>query len=90
MPIYDFKCQKCDQVSEYYAKISETERACEEPGCHGEMKRLITTNVSVAGDIQPYLDPHIGSKPVYIKSKQHRREVMRKEGVYESYGKGWI
>lgn len=87
MPIYDFRCKKCEQVKEYHAKIEEKEKTCE---CGGDMVRLITTNVMVSGDLEPYLDWHIGKEPVYIKSKKHRQAVMKREGVSEAYGKGWI
>lgn len=87
MPLYDFQCKECSKVVEKYAKIEEETQECD---CGGEMKRLITTSFSAHGDIDPYLDENIGREPVWIKSKKHRRQVMKREGVYESYGKRWI
>lgn len=87
MPLYDYECKTCKNVEEHYAKISEITREC---GCGGEMKRLITTNFSAVSDLEPYLDPHIGKEPVWITSRKHRQQVMKREGVYELVGKGWI
>jgi hypothetical protein len=40
----------------------------------------------VVGDLEPYYDDNLETG---IKSKQHRKEVMRERGVYEKFGKGW-
>lgn len=88
MPIYDYKCQECGRVHEHYAKIDQAVMPCDE--CAGIAKRMITARYSVIPDLQPYWDPHIGKEPVYITSKKHREQVMRREGVAELVGKGWI
>ena len=87
MPLYDFKCQVCDNVEEHIAKVEETLKTCP---CGGPMKRLITTNYHVYGDMQPYIDEHIGDRPIHIKNRQHRQQMMKECGVYEKVGKGWI
>jgi putative FmdB family regulatory protein len=88
MPIYDYKCAACGDIKERYAKVSQTALPC--PSCGAETQRLLTTRYSVHADLEPYWDPHIGREPVYIKSKQHRREVMKREGTSEIVGKGWV
>lgn len=87
MPLYDFECKECGKITEKYAKMEEITGFCD---CGGEQKRLITTSSYAIGDLEPYLDHHIGREPVWIKSKQHRKEVMKKEKTGEAYGKGWI
>jgi putative FmdB family regulatory protein len=87
MPIYDFRCENCQRVKENFAKIEERTMICD---CGGKMNRLISRNYCVHSDLKPYIDEHIGVKPVYVKSKQHREQLMKKHGVYESYGKGWV
>lgn len=81
MPIYDFEC-RCGKVSEHYAKIDEKELPCE---CGKMMKRLITTRYNVHPDFEPYLDEHIGTEPVWVKSKQHRKQLMKEYGVRDYY-----
>ena len=89
MPLYDFRCdsKKCGKVVESYAKMDETTKKCD---CGAQMTRLITTRFTPISDLEPYLDPHIGKEPRWIKSRQHREKVMREEGVYEASGKGWV
>jgi hypothetical protein len=40
----------------------------------------------VVPDLEPYYDENLEK---YIKSKRHRKQVMREQEVCESYGKGW-
>ena len=54
MPIYDYKCAECGQVSEIYLRSSDSEVRC--PGCSSEnMERLVSvsyiikTGVSTSG-----------------------------------------
>ena len=86
MPLYDYRCPKCAEIVELFGSANEGPRKCE---CGAEMKRLITTNYSVHGDMEPHLDYEMSSKPVPIKSKKHREQMMREFGVQERYGKGW-
>lgn len=88
MPLYDFRCRSCSDVKEKYANHEHRLSVCD--FCGGEMVRLVTTRYSVHRDLKPYLDEHIAENPVWVKSKKHREELMKKHGVYESHGKGWI
>jgi hypothetical protein len=76
---------KCGKEEEFCMRMTEYKRplCCEE-----EMQRIFTH--SVVPDLQPYLDENIGTTPEYVKSKQHRKELMKKHGVYEKFGKGWV
>lgn len=87
MPLYDYKCEECDKIQEHYKKIADSTHKCE---CGGIQNRTLTTQFYAQSDIEPYLDPHIGKEPMWIKSRQHRREVMKSQKVYELVGKGWI
>ncbi len=84
MPSYDFKCEKCGNQEELWMKVSEYKK----PSCCGqEMKRIFS--YAVVKDVDPYVDYDIGDKPVVVKSKQHRKELMKKFGVEEKYGEKW-
>lgn len=41
----------------------------------------------VIGDIKPYYDENLQA---YVKSRQHRKQLMKEQGVSEKVGKGWI
>lgn len=49
------------------------------------MKKIIPQYHAI-GDMEPYFDENLET---YVKSRQHRKQVMRAREVYEKYGKGW-
>lgn len=84
MPFYDFRCKQCGKEEEVFMKFEDWKR----PLCCGdEMTQVYSHRVNP--DLEPYLDPNLGEKPVYVKSKRHRRKLMKEAGVVERYGKGW-
>ena len=87
MPLYDFKCDACGNLTEQFAKVEQTSLEC--PKCRQQMRRVISTSYSVHGDMQPYLDHEMAPQPVWVKNKRHREKLMREHGVSEHYGKGW-
>lgn len=87
MPLYDYECQTCGKRDTAIKPIAERNKgpAC----CGGAMKKIITA-YWVHPDFEPYLDENLHSEPVWVKSKQHRKELMNEYNVYEKYGKGWM
>lgn len=86
MPTYQWHCVVCKKDEEIFMKLAEFKKPiC----CDGEMRQVLG-NYSVVKDLQPYLDENLTSKPVYVKSKQHRRQLMKEFGVSEKFGKGWV
>ena len=80
MPIYEYACKNCGKTDTAFRKIDDRHRGplC----CNVQMEFRISTP-AVHADLQPYLDPHIGSEPTWVKSKQHRKALMKKNGVSE-------
>lgn len=83
MILYEYKCLKCDNIMEALRKIEERDNGpiCK---CGGETKKIISKQ-HVHSDFEPYLDENIGSEPTWVKSKQHRKELMKKNGVRDLY-----
>ena len=81
--IYVYECD-CGKVKEEFRRMADRNNlpACE---CGKTMQRVIGGH-SVVADMAPYYDDNLET---YIKSRQHRKEVMRQKGVYESFGKNW-
>ena len=89
MPTYTARCKSCEHVQDYYETISNCEKTppCEK--CAHEMEKIISLS-NIAPDFEPYLDPNLGGpRGVWVKSKQHRKQLMREYGVEEKVGKGW-
>ena len=85
MPLYDYECE-CGKITERFGKINETNILCE---CGKQANRIIS-RPSVICDLEPYLEENICDKPIWIKSKKHRKQLMKENGVAELVGKGWI
>ncbi len=78
-PLYDFCCPLCGEVRDVWAHINETRKVHEE--CGRTMKRLISAP-NINPDIEPYLEENISyHKPVYIKSRRHREQVLKEHGL---------
>ena len=85
MPNYDFSCEACGKREELFMKIAEYKK----PECCGQpMKQIL--NYHVVGDLEPYFDENLSEQPVYVRSKKHRKQLMREAGVTEKFGKGWV
>lgn len=87
MPIYTYQCLDCEALTDAYKKIDER-NDCPICACGGQTKKIISNYFAIS-DLDPYLDMNIGSEPTWVKSKQHRKQLMKENGVSEIYGKGW-
>lgn len=86
MPLYTYECVDCGALKDEFRKLEDRNNGPECDLCKIAMKKLIGGH-SVVSDLEPYFDDNLECG---IKSKQHRKQVMREKGVYEKYGKGWM
>ena len=84
MPLYEFTCT-CGHVEDEFRPMADRNLAKTCGACGLTMERVITAYRAI-GDVAPYYDENLES---WVKSKQHRKQVMREKGVSEHYGKGW-
>ena len=86
MPLFDYRC-KCGHESEHFAKPDETKLPC--PKCKGKMERQFHSRygISMGVGAYGYYDDNLGC---HVRTNAHKREVMRKQGVTEKFGKGWM
>ena len=86
MPAYDCECQMCHTRQEIVRTIAERDNT---PECCGlPMRRLVTINFHVHGDLEPYLDENLGHDPVWVKSKKHREQLCKERGLIIKSPKG--
>lgn len=86
MPLYSFKCDDCGSIHDVFLSIMNRH---DSPECCGKRTRRIIGNHSIIGDIKPYWDENISDKPVYVKSRNHKKKLLKEHGLYEIYGKNW-
>ena len=81
---YEYRCRTCKEITE--AERSVTDRndspTCE---CGGETRKIISLH-KAHSDLTPYYDDTLET---FIQSKQHRKVVMKQQGVSENFGQGW-
>lgn len=87
MPIYEYRCPTCGKLAEQFNCMDNHKNG---PICCGEVMRQKLGSYYVHGDFQPYVDHNMADKPVVVKSKQHRKQLMKEHNVTESVGKGWV
>lgn len=85
MPTYDFVCLACRKEEEVFMKIADYQP----PSCCGASMKQRIGGYGIIGDLEPYMDPNIGEVPVFVKSKKHRKQLMKEHGIQEKFGKGW-
>ena len=87
MPIYQYRCLEsdCAEITEVFRRVDEYLNC---PSCErcGSKTRKIISRHFVHGDFDPYYDDNLET---FITSKQHRKVVMKAQGVEESFGQNW-
>lgn len=84
MPRYDFECPD-GHVTEKIMKISDsgikyvTCKVCR------KLAKKVIGGVANVKDFEPYWDENLspGWGPVYVKSRRHKAELLRKQGLVE-------
>jgi len=80
MPIYDYQCPHCGIKTNVWAHINDDCLPC--PDCGQPMTRLISP-AHIIPDIEPYQDKEMGHEPVVVKSRQHKKQLLRERGLIE-------
>lgn len=85
MPLYTYLCPDCKQEMDEFRSI-EKRNECPKCECGGQTQKIIS-HYAAHGDLEPYYDDNLES---HVRSRQHRKELMKEKGVSEKYGKGWM
>lgn len=83
--IYQYLCEDCGVTKEEFRKVDDRNNLPTCDLCNVPMPKLIGGH-NVAPDLHPYYDENL---QVGIKSRKHREQVMKSQGVSEKIGKGW-
>lgn len=83
--IYDYACIACDKHTEAVRSVNERNNTPPCEHCGGVTRKVISLSRPIP-DMAPYFDDNLQS---YVTSRQHRKELMRQQGVYEKFGQNW-
>jgi putative FmdB family regulatory protein len=83
MPLYTYRCQRCDITLEQYRKIEDRLRDFRCPQC-GKYVEFILDFSKRQGPSYPYVDEYMDHKPVTIESRSHRLRELKKRGLQET------
>jgi putative FmdB family regulatory protein len=88
MPLYEYRCrtEPCGELTEAIRSVADREDCPSCSHCGGNTRKIISFTQAVHPDFAPYYDDNLET---HIKSKQHRKKVMKEKGLVEAYGKGW-
>src|SRR5688572_29381856 len=82
--LYSYMCSDCDSVKDEFRSV---DRRHEPVRCDcGTLMQKLLGGHRVIGDMQPYYDDNLQT---YVKTRSHRQQVMREQGVSEAYGRNW-
>ena len=84
MPIYEYECGDCQKITDAYRRVADLDN-CPPCECGGKTKKIISA-FWTHSDLTPYYDDNLQT---HIQSKQHRKKVMKQQGVCENFGQGW-
>ena len=88
MPIYEYECQNCGELTEAIFSMKEDIPAITCPFCCSRARKIISRPQAVAPLWEEYWEENLGHEPVLIKGRRHRKEVMKANGLEEvSYDK---
>ena len=85
MPLYEYRCLDCSELQEEYRSVADRDKTPDCNICGGITKKIIS-GYRVHGDFDPYYDENLET---YVRSKQHRKHVMKAQGLEEHYGQNW-
>lgn len=81
VPQYKLRCKKCNKVFEEISSIDDRNNIkCE---CGGDTEIIIQPIVTHF--FVPFFHPNLTSKPVYVKSKAHLKQLDRKYNMTSYY-----
>ena len=82
MPLYNYKCRKCEHEFEEFKKIADrNDLVC--PKCGQEVFIHIKPRKDIAIQVWvPYVEENITHQPILVKSKQHLKDLCKKHKVH--------
>ena len=85
MPLYDFECQQCGNIDEFFAPIDQRRKRCE---CGATMNRILSPRYYINPDVD-FVTDNISGEMTRITSRRQLRQLCKDNHVMEKYGKGW-
>ena len=82
MPNYVYKCPRCDKkLEEYHSVKDRHNQLC--PDCNDKMDIMIQPTTFHI--FEPYWHPNLTSKPIWVESKKHLKELDKKYNMTSYY-----
>ena len=83
--IFEYRCKNCNEITTAVRNVADRDNELDCKYCGGETRKIISLP-RAHSDLRPYYDENLET---HIQSKQHRRAVMKDQGVCENFGQGW-
>ena len=86
MPLYDYRCRKCGEVNNVWAKMEDTTLR---HSCGYNMRRLISASM-IHPPFHEYVEENMGHDPVTISSRTQRDRLEKERGLYGKTNNRWV
>lgn len=85
MPLYDFKCLRCEKEFEEFTEVDKL------PFCScGGITRKIWKKFPNRDWFRPFVSEDFNGEPILVETKNHLKNLCKKHGVYsKALGYGW-
>jgi putative FmdB family regulatory protein len=85
MPIYEYKCNDCETPVEFVTvKIPDEFPEYFECACGGKAKRVFSVPGEPNFGFRQYETEHITGENILVESRQHKRQLLRENGLEEA------
>ena len=81
MPLYKYKCECGNELEEFHNVDDRHKQKC--PECENDMQIVIQPIVSHI--FKPFFHPNLTSKPVWVESKEHLKQLDKKYNMTSYY-----
>lgn len=78
MPLYDYRCKKCNRVKQDVFHHIDEDAA---PFCCGEHMSKDLGACNKKDWFRPHWNENIDTKPIYVESKQHYKNLCKERGL---------
>jgi len=79
---YDYKCDECGKKFEALNMVNNRHYAtCPKCGGRADMKFSVNGLTKSIQIFKPYLDYNIDSNPIFIETRQQKRDLLKKNNL---------
>lgn len=81
MPLYEFECAACGEITEKVFTIQECLDMCLCDNCGHVAVKVISKPATIKPQWDEYFDENVSPNGTIIRGRRHRKELMKQQGL---------